>query len=81
MIEDRSLSVKRACEQTGVPRRLFYKALKSELVQAEMADWLALMRTVEAKLLKDNWSASLASMASSTPTLHNRRIPLRSRLA
>jgi hypothetical protein len=55
MIEDRSLSVKAACEAVGVPRWQFYKALKSDVVQAEVSRWLDLMRTVEAKLLKDNW--------------------------
>ena len=55
MIENGSLDVKRACEETGVPRWQFYKALKSEVVQAEIAKWLDVMQTVEAKLLRDNW--------------------------
>ena len=55
MVENGSLDVKRACEETGVPRWQFYKALKSEVVQAEVAKWLDVMQTVEAKLLRDNW--------------------------
>ena len=65
--------MERAWQETGVRRWQFYKALQSELVQTEVADWMALMRTVEAKLLKDDWFASLVSMAPSTPTSHNRR--------
>jgi hypothetical protein len=59
MIENRSLDVKRACEETGVPRWQFYKALQSEVVQAEVARWLDVLRTIEAKLLRDNWFAVL----------------------
>jgi len=55
MIENRSLDVKRACSETGVPRWQFYEALKSEVVQAEVARQMEIMRTVESQLLKDNW--------------------------
>ena len=60
MIENGSLDVKRACEETGVPRWQFYKALKSDVVQAEVAKWLDVMQTVEAKLLRDNWYAVIS---------------------
>lgn len=54
MIENHSLDVKRACEETGVPRWQYYEALKSEVVQAEIGHWLDVMRTVETKLLRDD---------------------------
>jgi hypothetical protein len=54
MIEDRSSSVKAAGERTGLPPWQFYKALKSDVIQAEVNCWLNSMRTGEAKFLKDN---------------------------
>jgi len=55
MIENRSLDVKRACEETAVPRWQFYQALNNELVQGEIGHMLAVMRTVEARFLQENW--------------------------
>jgi hypothetical protein len=60
MIENHSLDVKRACEETDVPRWQFYEALKSDVVQTEVAKWLDVMRAMEAKLVTDNWFGILS---------------------